>query len=169
MASDSEVFYITRTIFCYALDHNNNEQCTQIIFFHIQAGPSEKRIKHDTVQSADVRTLNNRFPKIDNLEYFPLKVLLQIFTAVSDIDLLSLAVNSSRFEKIAKVVLLERYADEYFTIDNITYGSSQTYEDFIQVFGSEIKSLEAKNTQGDEHWIQSLLNRMNHLVKLNWI
>lgn len=49
--------------------------------------------------------LNSLFPKVDNLEYFPLKVLSQVFTLVDDIGLVNMAKNGSRFEGIAKIVL----------------------------------------------------------------
>lgn len=110
------------------------------------------------------------FPQIDNLEYFPQKVLLQIFSVVGDIDLLSLAEISSRFESIAKIELNQRYADEYFTIDGSMYGSSQAYKDFIELFGREIKSLKVKETdaRGDIHWMGSVLSKMNCIEKLRW-
>lgn len=101
---------------------------------HLQVGPNKKRIEIDTIQDDDVRTLNSLFPKIDNLEYFPLKVLIQIFTNVGDMDLLRLAENSSRFQRIAKLVLNERYAEKYFTMNSTMYDSLRTYKDFIQIY-----------------------------------
>ena len=120
-----------------------------------------------------MRALNQSFPKIDNLEYFPEKVLLQIFALVGDIDSLGLAETSVRFEKIAKPVLNERYRNKYFTINNSMYESeskSERYKDFIELFGSEIASLDVTDTDtqahGDNHWLKSLLNKMNRLKKL---
>lgn len=53
----------------------------------------------------DVRSINKQFPKIDNLEHFPLKVLVNIFEQLDDNDLYNLADKSCRFESIAKIVL----------------------------------------------------------------
>lgn len=90
-----------------------------------------------------MRSINRLFPKIDHLEYFPLKVLLQILTAIDDIDLLSLTENSNRFENIAKIVSNERYTHKYFQVDAIK---------------SEIEE--------EYRWITSLLDRTRKLEKL---
>lgn len=65
------------------------------------------------------------------------------------------------------MVVNQRYADKYFTIDDSMY-DSQAYQDFIRLFGSEIKSIEAKDTKnrGNNQSIESLLNRTNRLEKL---
>ena len=135
----------------------------------IQARPSKKRITLDmtSTNSDTVRELNSLFPKIDNLEYFPLKILLKIFVSVDDIGLLYLAKNSTRLESIVKVVLNERYSTEYFFVDDSKI-RSQTCQDFLRLFGSEIKSIEAQTYRIDaqNHWIASILNRTDNLEKL---
>lgn len=100
--------------------------------------------------SNDVRTLNRLYPKIDNLDHFPLKVLLQIFDALGDNDFVRLIEVSSWFEGIAKMALNERYGKQYFKFDDTTY---HHYEDFIQLVGSEIKSIEElERTQIHVYW-----------------
>lgn len=139
--------------------------------FCIQDTPSEERIELDENQIEDVRTLNGTFPKIDNLEYFPQKVLIHIFSVAGAVDLLSLAEISSRFESIVRIALNQRYADEYFTISASMYGSSQAYKNFLEHFGSEIKSLELSGigAQDDNYWMGSVLSRMKCVEKLRII
>lgn len=171
MASDNEVEYQREQYFLSLYNMQNIaiiEKWTILSLLYEQAEPRKKYLKLDTNQSIVVRTLNRQFPKIDNLEYFPLKVLLKIFASVGDIDLMSLAENSSRFERIAKMELNQRYEDKYCTIDNTNYGSSQTYKDFIELFGNQIKSIDATDTdsRGDHNWIESILSKANRLEKL---
>lgn len=142
----------------------------QLYFIYsFQSAPCGKLTKLDPIpsNSNSVRSLNSLFPKIDNLEYFPLKVLLQIFASVDDIDLLNLAVRSARFERIAKMVIKERYASKYLTIDCKKF-STKPYADFFQRFGSKIKAFEAVDNCIDEknHWIVSLLKTTKNLEKL---
>lgn len=104
------------------------------------------------------------------MEYFPLNILLQIFSRIDDIDLLNLAENSSRFESIVKVILIARYAHKYFLIDAIEY-SSETFNYFFDIFGNEVKAIEVhaiKINKLDEKydWITALLNRTSKLEKL---
>lgn len=122
----------------------------------------------------NVHSINSSFPKIDNLEYFPLKVLFQIFTNVSDIDLLHLSETSYRFENITKMVIKQRYAHNYFVLQD--YGRDVTkfkkrlekYTDFFQRFGNEIESIETESVFifEESHWISSLLNTAKNLQKL---
>lgn len=86
------------------------------------------------------------------------KVLLNIFAAADDIDLMSLAENSIWFGRIAKMALDQRYTNDYFKIDKTMYDISQMYIDFIQLFGSQIKSIHAMDTvmQGDLNWIGTI-------------
>lgn len=103
-----------------------------------------KRIKRDSNPNEDdsVRSLNRSIPKIGNLKYFPLKVLLQIFTAVGGIDLHGLAENSTRFERIARN---ERYTQKYLAIDHNEYYESKRCEEFLDLFGTEIKAIEVQD------------------------
>lgn len=136
---------------------------------YTKAGPSGKRIKLDpTDPTNDVRTINKLFPKIENLEHFPLKVLLNIFEQLDCMDLYNLAEHSYRFESIAKMVLNERYLNEYFIVDEIKH-SQDTYIDFFKRFGSVIRAFKAKNIK-EIHlrfsWIDSLVNRAKNLEKV---
>lgn len=88
----------------------------------------------------DVCTMNKLFPKIDNLEHFPLKVLLNIFTRLNYMDVYNLAEKSARFEKIAKIVLSDRYTHEYFAVDK-TNRNKKAIVDFFNRFGGEIKAI----------------------------
>lgn len=118
-----------------------------------------------------MRSINSSFPKIDNLEYFPERVLLNIFANVDDIGLYNLAEESCRFEKIAKIVLNERYAHEYFKVDETNKKwktPGETYVSFFRRFGKEIKAIEIKDVLIDKenHWITCMLDETNCLEKL---
>lgn len=116
--------------------------------------------------------MNKLFPKIDNLEHFPLKVLMNIFARLDYMDLYNLAEESFRFKNIAKIVLNERYSHEYFIIDETKY-EKETYVDFFERFGSEIKAIKVQNenmpiydSDYDDDWITSLLGKTKNLEKL---
>lgn len=134
-----------------------------------QASASKNQIQSDTIPVHDVRSINNMFPKIDNLENFPPNVLKQIFQRIDDNDLLSLAENSSRFEMISKIVLSARYTHEYYHVDAIKF-NSEMFEIFFEVFGDEIKAFQVDGIQNESDedycWIASLLNRTSKLEKL---
>lgn len=51
--------------------------------FRLQAVPRAQRFKYDT----SVSFINSLFPKIDNLEYFPMEVLLEVFMNLDDMDI----------------------------------------------------------------------------------
>lgn len=68
--------------------------------FLTQAGPSENQNQIANLLNNEVHTLNASFPKIDNLEHFPLKVLINIFENCDDILLLN-------FRPSIAVVLIE--------------------------------------------------------------
>lgn len=103
MVSEAEVKYILKT--------QHTTRCMPIFSLQkifcspIQAGPSQKQMKLNTMRPGDdisIRELIESFSKPDNLEHFPLIILLQVFSMVGDIDLLNLAEGSTRFESIAK-------------------------------------------------------------------
>lgn len=102
-----------------------------------------------------------------------MKVLLQIFTNVDNIALLNLAVNSYRFEGIAKIVIKKRYANAYFVIDGELESEQQIYWSFFSCFGdyADIKSIEAKGIQDIDanHWLSQILqNHTKHLKRLTF-
>lgn len=111
--------------------------------------------------------MNNSFPKIDNLEYFSLKVLMHIFAKLGDIDLMNLAEKSYRFENIAKLVINERYTHKYFVVKECAF-APEAYIDLFDRFASEIKQIETKGIyiRNGNHPISSLLNRLTDLKKL---
>lgn len=122
----------------------------------------------------DVRSINKLFPKIVNLEHFPLKVLLNIFEQLDYMDLYNLSEYSARFEGIAKIILNDRYSREYFVVDD-TKHKRKTYISFFDRFGNEIKAINAKNIKMNEPypgylqetpWITRLLDRTKNLEKL---
>lgn len=53
----------------------------------------------------------------NNLEYFPMEVLLKIFARTDDIGLMYLAEISNRFASIAPIVFGDRYANKYFVVN----------------------------------------------------
>lgn len=107
----------------------------------------------------------------NNLEHFPIEILLRIFADIDDIGLLNLALTSCRFEKIAKILFTERYADKYFTIDDESDEQKEIYKEQFGRFGSGIKAIEAINIRGIEgvHWMAKMLHKhTNRLEKLSF-
>lgn len=139
--------------------------------YALQAGRNRKRIKLDMVPpSFDIRTINSWLPKIENLEYFPPEILLQIFTTVDDFGLLNLSENRQRFESIARIVFNKRYTHEYFPVSAVnpivTYGKLCQ---IFQIFSNEIKAIEIEGghlEDGRRSWIERVLNSMDNLGKL---
>lgn len=111
--------------------------------------------------------MNRSFPKIENLEYFPLKVLFQIFTNVDDIDLQNLSVHSCRFETIAKMVFNDRYSHNFSSIDRVHL---YTYVDIIERFGSGIKAWDTNSFEINcgSQLINYCLEIMKNLKKLKF-
>lgn len=120
----------------------------------------------------DIHSINASFPKIDNLEYFPLKVLKQIFTCVNDIGLMNLAETSYRFGGIAKKCFKERYSNAYFVIDGESEEEQESYWALFNYFGSyadirAIKAIGIQNIDGQNHWMAQMLQKhTKHLEKL---
>lgn len=104
---------------------------------------------------------NGAVPQIDPLEYFPEKVLLQIFSEVDDMGLLHLSDCSYRFEVIAKIAFKKRYATQYFVFDSDTKTERKMYCDLFERFGryANMKAVEVKSIQNfdENHWITKFL------------
>lgn len=119
--------------------------------------------------------INASFPKIDNLEYFPLHILLNIFDHCTDASLPNLAENSSRFDGIARMVLAQRYAAQYFVIDDgQTESQRQLYWTLFEKICRhvDISAIAAKRVldiDANENWMAQLLRtHINHLEKLSF-
>lgn len=128
----------------------------------MQAGPSY-----------EVQRINESFPKIDNLEYFPQNVLLQIFGHVDDIALLNLAENSERFGAIAKVVFKMKYTNgDYFVMD----GESEHHRDLYTAIFKRMNghtsvdaiALQSIRNINGHHWTADFLRNMTNLQKLSF-
>lgn len=93
---------------------------------------------------------------------------MNVFTNLGDIDLLNLAESSQRFENIAKLVINQRYAHKHFVATTRDYSCQipDTYTDFFERFGSEIKAFEMQEILFEDHWILWLLNQFTNLKKL---
>lgn len=144
-------------------------------FCHFQQTCStEQLIQHEYQAPVDsILTINGLFPKIDNLEYFPLQVLQQIFTNVDDVALLNLAEVSYRFEGIAKTVFRRRYSKAYFVVDGESDSEQQMYWSLFNCFGdyADIKAIKANGIQdiGGTHWLSHMLKKYaKHLQRLTF-
>lgn len=138
-----------------------------------EAHTAERSIQMDTIAIDNVPSINRSFPKIDNFEYFPSKVLLQIFIYVDDTALLNLAETSYRFEGIAKIVFKRRYANGYFVVDGESNSQKAMYSSFFSRFGeyADIRSIEVKHIQDIDknHWLSQFLQKhTKHLERLKF-
>lgn len=106
-------------------------------------------------------SIHGSFPPIENLEYFPERVLVQIFSEVDDKDLLHLSDCCDRFEAIAKFAFKTRYASRYFVFDGSAKAKQKFYTDLFERFGgyANIKAVKVKSIQDidENHWIPKLL------------
>lgn len=117
--------------------------------------------------------INGSFPKIDNLEYFPAKVLLHIFSKVDDGDLLHLSDCSHRFEDIAKLAFKIKYANKYFVFEGDSKSKRKMYLELFSRFGryAEIKAIEVQRFKNidENHWLPQMLRQhTNQLTKLSF-
>lgn len=122
------------------------------------------------VSSYTVSDIIGLFPKIENFEYFPQKVLLQIFSNVDDIALLNLAEISYHFEGIAKIIFKKRYSNAYFVIDCESDSKQQLYWSLFNRFGdyADIKAVKGKgiqNIDGRDHWLAQILQKHTKLLE----
>lgn len=143
--------------------------------FRLQAVPRAQRFKYDT----SVSFINSLFPKIDNLEYFPMEVLLEVFMNLDDMDLLSCAISSYRFDSIAQVAFKEKYAEKYFLVENdpkvVLHSGIESkrdmYCELFKRFGQSIKAIEVKRIEGlnDSHWLVPMIQQhTNQIEKLTF-
>lgn len=113
--------------------------------------------------SGSDESANGSILKIDNLEYFPEKVLMQIFTNSNDTDLLNLSDISCRFDGIAKFVFKRKYKNMNFVFDGDSRSKRKLYSELFTRFGSyaEIRAIEVKNFRNidEHHWLSKLLHQ----------
>lgn len=123
----------------------------------------------DTANESETEETSKLPP--NNLEHFPIEILLRIFADIDDIGLLNLAITSCRFEKIAKILFTERFADKDFIIDDESDKQQEIYGGQLSRFGSGIKAIKAINIRGidGEHWMAKVLHKhTNRLEKLSF-
>lgn len=117
-----------------------------------------------------VQTINGLFPiKIDNLEYIPSEILYRIFMQVDNMALLNLADCSYRFECMAKIVFIDKNADEYFVFNEKTEKQHQKYVEFFDRIGcpAGINGIEAKGIKicSRSHWLPQLIQRHSNKIE----
>lgn len=102
-------------------------------------------------------------PNIDNLEYFPINVWLNIFAKTDDIGLLYLSEIRSRFATITPIVFEERYAIKYFVVNGERYGGDhEIYSAQFDHFGKFIKAIEVNYiivVIDENHWLMEILQK----------
>lgn len=105
--------------------------------------------------------INELFPKITNLEYFPINILLKIFGMLDDNSLLCVAITGHRFDTIAQMVFKEKYANQYFVIPNgLCNKQQQQKRALINYFGKHINGIEANGLFNidENHFMIEMLN-----------
>lgn len=110
-------------------------------------------------------------PIIDNLEYFPETVLLNIFSKTDDTGLHGLSEISCRFATITPIVFEERYAnDKYFVINGERCGGDrEIYSAQFDRFGKFISAIQINEVYGidENHWLVNIFeNHIHHIEKL---
>lgn len=116
-------------------------------------------------------TIEESSARLNNLEHFPIEILMRIFLDIDDIGLLNLAITSYRFEEIAKIIFTERYADKYFIIDNESEQQQAIYVEVFSRFGKGIKAIKVIGIRGIDkaHWMTEMLQtHTNCLQKLSF-
>lgn len=102
----------------------------------------------DIVPSKSVTELNHELnaAKIDNLEHFPMEILLEIFSRTDDVRLVNLSGISHRFAAITPIVFKDKYDSEYFVLNGERIGGDpDVYWAQLNRFGNYIKAIEMKN------------------------
>lgn len=117
--------------------------------------------------ASDAKQINGLFSKIDNLEYFPTEILLQIFVKINDIGLLNLGNGSYRFKDIAEMAFHEKYANKYFVIDGETKSQRELYLELFRRFGDGIKAIEANGIRkiNKNHWMTQMLHQYTNQIE----
>lgn len=107
------------------------------------------------------------FPKITNLEYFPVEILLNIFTLVDDDSLLKTSFASTRFELIVQAVIKERYANEHFVIASDSEKRREQCHALLSHFGGNIKGVSIHGVRNidEHHWMIEMLNAYTTQIK----
>lgn len=118
--------------------------------------------------------INGLFPKITNLEYFPINILLNIFEMLDDNSLLYVASTGHRFDAIAQTIFKEKYANTYFVIPNdLCNKQQQQKRALINYFGKHINGIEANGLFNidENHWMIEMLNEQPaiNLKKIRFI
>lgn len=109
--------------------------------------------------------------KIDNLLYFPVEVLENIFAKIDDIGLLDLAETCKRFTDIAHYVFAKRYAKQHFVINGECKGGNpQLYATIFNRFGCNIKAIKINYEFIDEKsWMVKMLQQhFNQIQKISF-
>lgn len=153
--------HTTRLIFLMSAAYFSHLCFIFIIFTQVVSDEENQTMQIDETIDDEIHSINASFPKIDNLEYFPLKVLQQIFTSIDDNGLLNLAVNSYRFDGITKTIFEQRYASKYFVIDGESEEEQESYLALFSRFGSYIKAIKAIRIQNIDanHWMAQMLQK----------
>lgn len=109
--------------------------------------------------STRIYRVDELFPKIDNIQFFPTEILLPIFTACDRDELLHLASTEHRFKIIANEVFRNFYASEYVVIEG-TDRERAKYTAQLNIFGESITAIEIRNIDHiDNHnWLIQLIN-----------
>lgn len=115
----------------------------------------------ENIQISNEEILNHdeMVPSTTNLLCMPNEILLNIFAALNDTELLHVACTCTRFEPIAKLVFEQRYTTEYFVIQR-KYKQS-TCEALIEQFHNIIKAIEIHEVSeiDNRHWLMNSLSK----------
>lgn len=129
---------------------------------------------HESPDTASIENTTNEKERTENLENFPVKILVKIFIRTNNIGLLHLVETCTKFAAIAQGVFAKRYANQYFIVNGYNYyGDPDYYLATFKHFDSNINALQFNHVdfwdEDDGHYIEKILQpHANHIQRLTF-
>lgn len=130
--------------------------------------PTDTKIIMGDDETAKI-TIKETKPIIDNLEYFPIDILENIFAKTDDVGLLCLSEISNQFAAITPIGFKRKYANKYFVINGERFGGDpKIYSALFNRFGRFITAIQLNHVYIDYlHWIVPILQEhISHIERI---